>query len=412
MPAILEMPKTLSKQEEFVEKQIEQARQRIRMLDWFAAGLKLLIVSFAFLFAVLLIDRYVETPAGTGFAALALYVVAAAGYMYLLLYRPSRRQINPFYAAQHVERTLDNAKNSVVNYVDLKDDEKVPGSVKTAIGIRAARDLKHVDLNQVIQKKQVAWLAGFAGLFFAAAVVAAFLPPTRTELTLVTPKDGNKTINQGEDFRLEVELKGRIPSASDPDAARIRLWFNPEDPASYEERILEPVEGQKRTLGATIPAKQTRNGFQFKVLAGNAQSADFEVKVHIIPQFTGWSVEYAYPDYSQRPVGKTNDPNLVGLYGTNVTLTALTNLPVKSGVVEIDGQVDKVVGTLMPDNSEAIVFRFPMLRNSKYRIHFVTTDGHSNPDPQRYRIALSDPTPLFLNFDVTYHYPKYLRTMM
>jgi hypothetical protein len=410
MPTLLDLPKTPNKPQEFVEKQIEQARQRIRLLDWFSAGLRILIGAFAVLFAALLVDHYVGTPVGSGWAALTVFGGGVAGYLYLTLYRPGRRQINPIYAARQVEHSIPDAKNSVINYIDLKDDEKVPGSVMAAIGVRAARDLRHVDLNRIIRKRQIVWLASIAGLFFAAAVVAVFLPPTRTTMVLLIPNQGNTTILQGEDFRLEVELKGRVPAKTDPDAARVRLWYNPDDPATYEERPLELVEGQKRVLGLTVPARQVRNGFRYTVLAGNARSADFEVKVHIIPQFTGWIAEYAYPEYLQRPPEKrTDDPRLVGFYNTTVTLTALTNRPVKSGEIEIKGQIETIPGALVPDNPEAIVFRVPMRRNGHYRVHFVTTDGHRNPDPPVNAILLQDPKPLFLNYDVTYKYPEYLR---
>src|SRR6476659_4626942 len=115
MPAVLD--KAVSKQEEFVEKQIEQARSRIRTLDYFSAGLTLLIGSFAFLLAILLIDRYVEVPAGSGWAAGVLYALCAAGYLYWAVLRPSRRHINPYYAARKVEQTIPDAKNSVISYV-------------------------------------------------------------------------------------------------------------------------------------------------------------------------------------------------------------------------------------------------------------------------------------------------------
>ncbi len=409
MPALLESPSPISKQEEFVEKQIERARQHIRVLDWFSTGLFLLIGSLAFLLVVLLVDRSIETPAGTVWAVVGLYLASAAGFIYVTLYRPSRRQINPFYAARRVETSMAGSKNSVINYVDLKDDEKIPGSVKTAIGVRAAKDLKHVDLNRVLQKRQILWLAGVAAFFFVAALVVALLPPTRTSLALRSPKEGNITILQGEEFHVEVELNGRIPAPAERDHARVRLWFNADDPANFEERPLEPVEGQKRLFSITVPAKQTRNGFHYKLLAGNTQSPDYEVKVRIIPQFTGWSVEYAYPEYKQLEPLKTEDPNLVGYYGTTVTLTAFTNRPVKSGNIEIEGQPEAIAGQLLDDNAEAIRFRFSMLRNSRYRIRFITSDGDKNPDPQRYRMSLIDPKPLYLNYDVTFNYPAYLR---
>lgn len=406
MPAVLDKA---SKQEEFVEKQIEQARARIRTLDYFSAGLTLLIGSLAFLLAVLLVDRYVETPTGAGWPAVGLYLVGAAGFLYWSLFRPSRRHINPFYVAVKVEQQIPDAKNSVVNYVDLKDDEKVPGSVKTAIGTKAAKDLKHVDLARAIQKKQIVWLAVLAGLFFVAALVVAFLPPTRTSLTLLSPKDGNATVDQGTDVRIEAEIRGYLPEKGQPGSPVVRLWYNPDDPGTYEERPLEQVEDQRHVYGLTIPAKQVRNGFQYRITAGKVQTPDYEIKVRIIPQFQSWEVQYQYPTYLKREPEKTGDPNLVGYYGTLVTVTAHTNRPVRSGELIIDNQIETVPGELVDGTPEAVRFQFRMLRNTTYRIKFVTTDGEKNPDPQRFRIALIDPKPALLRYDVTYDFPKYLR---
>jgi collagen type III alpha len=408
MPALLQSPKPAGKHEEFVQKQIESARGRIRLLDFFSTGLALLIGTLAFTIAVLLIDRYVETPKGSGRGIVALFVLGAAGYIYWALFRPSRRKINPFYAARKVEQTIADAKNSVVNFVDLKDDESVPASVKTAIGAKAAKDLKQVDLNQAIQKRQILWLGGVAAVFFLAALVVVFLPPTRTSMELLRPKEGNDSVLQGVDFRIEVELKGRIPKKGDPDVARARIWYNPEDPDNYEERPLEIDETQKNVYGVTIPAKQVRNGFHYKLLAGNVQTPAYEVKLRIIPQFTGWEVQYQYPDYLKRPVEKTNDPNLVGYYGTQATVTAFTNKSVRSGVIE-DDQGASIAGQLVDGNPEAIRFQFPMMKNGAYRIIFVTTEGEKNSAPQKYRISLMDPNPTFLNYEVTFDYPKYRR---
>jgi hypothetical protein len=408
MPAVLDKA-AASKQEEFVEKQIAQARSRIRTLDYFTAGLTLLIGTFAFALAVLLVDRYVETPAGSGWAVIGLYILGAAGYLYWAILRPSRRHINPYYAACKVEQTIPDAKNSVINYVDLKDDERVPGSVKTAIGVKAARDLKHVDLARAIQRKQILWLAAVAGVFCVAALVAAFLPPTRTSMALLAPKGGNITIDQGKDLTIEVELRGFVPEKGQPDAPRVRLWYNPEDPGTYEERALEPIEGQRHGYALTIPAKQIRNGFFYRVMVAKIQTDDFQVKVRIIPQFMSWEVQYKFPDYVGHEPQKTGDANLVGYYDTEATITAYTNRPVQAGHIEIDGQIEHIPGQLVDGTPEAIRFQMPMKRNGSYRVRFVTTDNEQNPDPQRFRISLMDPTPAFLRYDVTYDYPKYLR---
>src|SRR5205823_13830597 len=114
---------------------------------------------------------------GTGWAALAGYLAFAAGFLYLTLFRPSRRQINPYFAAHQVEQTVPNAKNSLVTWVDFEQDERLPGSIRTAIGQKAARDLRTADLNRAIENRRIIWLAVAAAVFLVANVVFAILPP-------------------------------------------------------------------------------------------------------------------------------------------------------------------------------------------------------------------------------------------
>ena len=42
--------------------------------------------------------------------------------------RPFRLRVNPYYAAKHVEETLPDAKNSIVNWLDLHDASLPPAT--------------------------------------------------------------------------------------------------------------------------------------------------------------------------------------------------------------------------------------------------------------------------------------------
>ena len=59
---------------------------------------------------------------------LGLIVVTA--FVFYFLVRPFLRPINPFFAAQRVEDTVPDAKNSVINWLDLHD-EPLPEATKT-----------------------------------------------------------------------------------------------------------------------------------------------------------------------------------------------------------------------------------------------------------------------------------------
>lgn len=411
MATLLDAPKGPSpaKIEEFVEKQLAAARRRLRVLDFFMTGLALAVASLAFLLAVLLVDRYVETPRGTGWAVLAAYLGFASGFSYLALFRPSRRQINPYFAARQVEQTVANAKNSLVTWVDFEEDQKLPGSIRSAIGQKAARDLKGVDLNRAIENRKILWLGIAAGILALANAIVAFLPPTRTELALEEPKNGDITVFNNQDVAFRVHVAGRIPGPNDADAVRLRMWYNPEDPETYEDRPFKQVEGERREFTLTVPAKQVRFGFRYKVLAGNTQTPEYTVTCKIIPEFNGFEVHYQYPDYLKREPETTNDANLLAPYGTTATIIASTNRDVKRGHIEIEGQPRTLDGQLIEGRTDAIQFTVPIEKEGFYRIWFETPEGDKNQDPARLRLGVIDPKPVFRTFDLDYEYPAYLR---
>src|SRR5262245_52251845 len=164
MATLLDAPKPTPKVEEYVEKQLTAARRRVRLLDAFLVGLAVAVASLFFSLALLLVDRYVPTPRGLGWAAVVGYVGLAAAFVYFKLFHPARRQINPYFAARQVEQVVPDAKNSLVTFVDFDEDPKLPPSIRTAISQKAARDLKKVDLNRAIENRRIVWLAIAAGV--------------------------------------------------------------------------------------------------------------------------------------------------------------------------------------------------------------------------------------------------------
>src|SRR5262249_14168398 len=411
MATLLDPPKAPNpaKVEEFVEKQLNAARRRVRVLDFFLTGLVLGILSLVFFLAVQLVDRYVETPPGTGWAIVAAYLALAAGFLYLTLFRRSRRQINPYFAARQVEQTVPNSKNSLVTWVDFEEDTRLPGSIRSAIGQKAAKDLKGVDLNRAIENRTIIWLAIAAGVFFLANIIVGFLPPTRTELTLEEPRKGDITVFNNQDVPFQVRVHGRIPGPNDADAVRLRMWYNPDDPDTYEDRPMRVAEGERREFNLVVPAKQVRNGFRYKSLAGNTETREYTVTCKIIPEFTGFEVSYEYPAYLKRAPETSNDANLLAPYGTKATLIVTTNREVKHGHIEIEGNPRTIDGQLVEGRPDAIQFNLTLVKEGAYRVWFTTQEGDKNQDPARFRLQVIDPKPIVRTFDLDYEYPKYTR---
>ncbi|WP_020473981.1 hypothetical protein [Zavarzinella formosa] len=398
-----------AKVEEFVNRQLKAARRRVRVLDFFAAGLVVAITTLVFLLIVQFIDRAYETPPKIGYLVWGVYGALAVGYLYWSVFRPSRREINPYYAARELELNVDTAKNSLVTWVDLEDDQKLPPSIRAAISQKAAKDLKGLDLNQAIENKTLLWVGIAAAVLLIGNAIVAFLPPTRTALTLEEPANGNVTVFNNQDVKFQVRVRGRIPQPNSGESVRLRLWYNPEDPETFEERPLTVSETDKRQFELTIPPRQVRMGFRYRILAGNTQTPEYTVTCKIIPEFTGFDVNYEYPTYLKRPAEQNNDPNLLAPYASTATLIVHTNRDVKNGHIEIDGQARTIDGQLIEGQTDSIKFAVPFEKESQYRVWFTTTEGDKNSDPKRFRLAVIDPKPVFRTFDISYEYPAYLR---
>src|SRR5208283_4148169 len=125
-----------------------------------------------------LLDRWLNLPSLIRQVALGVYVVGAAAYILFAMVRPLMRQINPYYAARKVEQFVPGAKNSVINWLDLRD-RKLPPAIRGAVGQRAARDLGKADLDQALSGRRARWL-GLADVLLVLALTAA--------IVVLTPK--------------------------------------------------------------------------------------------------------------------------------------------------------------------------------------------------------------------------------
>ena len=149
--------KSQPKHELFVEQQLDRVSKRLHALDLGRTGLLLLAVVMGHALIMALIDL-TAGPKAAGWVMvvrLAVWGLSLAGMLGLggLLMFQVFSKINPYYAAKQIEETIPDAKNSVVNWLDLRE-QPLPPVVKNALGLRAAQDLKTTDPDQTIHSKK------------------------------------------------------------------------------------------------------------------------------------------------------------------------------------------------------------------------------------------------------------------
>jgi hypothetical protein len=254
MATVRERPRSTSavRHEQVVETQLNKALSRIRGLDLTTGFLSFLALTLGFSLVMALIDRWLSLPLLARQIALLGYGATVVTFLAFFVGRPLLRQINPYYAARQVEKTLPSAKNSVVNWLDLRN-EPISPAILGAVGQRAAHDLAQTDLEQAISGKRAAWLGSITGILVVAQFIAlifwgfptfsslwgrTFAPFNNfgiTSKTRIEVKTKDVTIPVDHAVTISVAVAGKVPDPAKADALRLHIRYRQGDP--YEEPI-------------------------------------------------------------------------------------------------------------------------------------------------------------------------------
>jgi hypothetical protein len=438
---------TASKNEAFVDTQIERTRRRIRGLDIAFSGLVLAIVTLAYALGMALLDRALELPAGLRLVGFGCFAVFVAAFVTFKLILPFYRPVNPLFAARELERTLPGAKNSVINWLDLRD-RNLPAPILGAVGKRAAADVAKADLERAVSARSVTWVGGVAVVLVLAMLVLlingpgrfwslmgrAFFPffhstiAAETQLTIVKPQPADTTVAVSQPVTITVHAEGRPLSPSrlrgsitlavkEDEAGDVAGYVNPPgdfDPRApmlhlrYSEKgswALFPMEQDgDGDWTVTVPDNRVLNGFYYRVTGGDAQTPIHHIRVEATALVRQIEVTYHYPAFLRVGDRTSDQPNLEGVRGTEVELIVRTNRPVKEGGLEMElaGEKKSLKGELLADDPEAFRCKLTMALSGSYRVQFASKTGESYTGPIPYTI---DVVPVS---EVTYTYRPYL----
>jgi hypothetical protein len=387
-----------AKYDAIVEGQLDRARTRIRALDLMTALLGFVAGTLAYGALMALLDNALTLPPAALYAGFFVYLTTALAYLGLTVVRPLLHNINPYFAARQVEQTLPGAKNSVVNWLDLHD-EQLPQAVQNALSQKAAKDLAKADLEKAVSSRRAGWAGGLvASLLFVLLVLTftlgggklfthlgrAFLPfndvapPTRTQLTLLEPEDGNVTASDRDPVTIRVRVDGQIPEA-------VKLRTGPTEAVDEQDRWLEP-EGNKE-WAITLPPSEVKQGFCYRVVGGDDRTRVYHVDVRSTPMIVldRFTATYRQRPYVGNPVPRVQrgTREVKDYRGTDVTLYVPTNRKLKDGQLDLfakEGQHLTYKATIVAGDEKAMQFTFPLTHTGTYKIRFTSAEKDRLPE--------------------------------
>ena len=324
------------------------------------------------------------------------------------------RRINPYFAARQVERTLPGAKNSVVNWVDLRD-QPLPPAIRNALGLRAARDLKRGAVESAVSGRRAGIAGGLAataagvlvalflsmgGGSFTDAFFRAFAPfrhsgpsRTRTSLTLLRPESGNVTVVVGRGLTVAVEAGGKLPDPKGPDAVRLLYRYGEDDP--WLDRTMTEESGSE--FSASVSATEVRSGFWYKVTGGDAETPEYRVSVTSTPQLTDFQATYHFPKYAAVPKQTRTERALRAVRGSEAVLWALTNRTLREAHLDFDSDGKEgrktIPGQVVPGDPQSFQVRLPLTESGRYRLGFTSVEGDTFSEPPHQVAVLEDVPP-------------------
>jgi collagen type III alpha len=408
-----------SKYDVIVASQLKQAETRIRVLDLIAGLFGFASLSLAYIVGMVLCDSQFLFSQQTRQLALYLFLAGAIIYLFFAVLRPLRLPVNRYYAARQIEQQLPQAKNSIVNWVDLHE-QPLPPAIRTALGQRAARDLSRIDMERAIRSRRTSWMGGLAGLFAMAFIGLYFLlgpapfvsllkrtfnpfeavgVSTRTRLTLLKPEGGDATITVGRGVNFVVDVGGKVPDPKAADAVKLLYRYEEGDPWLERRLVLEP-SGEWTT---SLSALEVKNGFWYQITGGDAATEEHRIRVRAAPAILDFLATYHFRPYVARPDEVRRERELKALRGTEVRLRVHTNRTLREGRLEfaangrervvnlpfisVPGEVDEL-------GPHTFLVHFVLKEDGKYRLSFTSTDGEVYSDLVSFPVtALPDQPP-------------------
>ncbi|MGC4003233.1 MAG: hypothetical protein QM811_08900 [Pirellulales bacterium] len=170
---------------DLIESQLRRARAQVKGVELAQRTLGLVVGVLGFLLLAALIDHWVVSDGLPMWGRLILWSAMVAGAAYylwrsivpLLIYK-----VNPFYAARSIEETKPSLKNSLINYLSLRDDRvALPPAVLDALSQQAAAGVSDVRIDHAVDRaRSFSAATSWSGCWRSSRCISSSRPRTRS----------------------------------------------------------------------------------------------------------------------------------------------------------------------------------------------------------------------------------------
>ena len=230
------------KVQDYVTQKLNVTRRQVRQVDVMSHLITLFSIVLIFLLTIAIVDAWIMPMGALGrWAGFLTLVVGTLVFVALTIGRSFVRKVNPDYAAQMIEESQPEFKNSLLNYVSLsRRPQGTKAAVMDAVSRQAATDISSVPVETLVDRSAMIRTAMIlAGIIFVGAIYtlvspkspfqsmarvvfpgAKLAPPSVVTIQDVKPGDHEAF------FGDEVEVTAQVVGRHDPEDVRLVFSTN------------------------------------------------------------------------------------------------------------------------------------------------------------------------------------------
>ncbi len=391
-----------------VYRTIDRARLTWRTVEAVDGLIRTFIVGGGALIVGLVVDNLLHLPSAVRLAYVALLLAAVLGLLGRLVFYPLFRRLNDEMVAAHLERSLPDLDNRIINAVLLYRERFPDRLARRMVDSQLSSAARWVSGRRLPRPPEVSglWRPGRWAIALLAALVLygalfstyfgnAFrrlifptrdIPPITDTRLEVSP--GDAEVLQGDSVTVKALVRGVLPPAGD-----IQLR------GGGTERRSDAMVFRGNAFFYRFANVQ--KGFSYRISAGDALTPWYTIEVRTRPEIASLTLTYNYPDYTGLAPKTVEDAtgDVQAPVGTEIALAATLSRPVRKAhilfeTLDRQGAMDAAETLPLLETAENILEgRLRVERSGRYTIHLEDVAGIANLPRPRHVEAVPDLPP-------------------
>ncbi|MCA9013374.1 MAG: hypothetical protein KDB01_26675, partial [Planctomycetaceae bacterium] len=412
--------------DEFIQYQLEKARNRIKATDLLTAGVLVGLLLVGYILTFTLLDHWVVTggfDAWTRVFLLTTMLVLCGAILFRYVVRPWFRRIHPLYAARMLDRSSEEIQGSLLALVDLQaTGNKFDGAIHRTLEKRAAVTLAEVHVDEAIDRRMLTRMG--MGLFIITLITCIYAVVSPKSISLLRPltfantsvatrtvieavQPGNVSIPSGSQLEIVADLAGVLPD-------EVCVLYSTSDRRFADERLVMSSTDDEHRFQVRIVGdgeRGIRQNMTYRIEAGDAISETFAITVEQPPTAHVTEVRYVYPTYMDLPERTDTTGAIEAWEGTTLDVRAESSEPVVEAILQMsDDAAFAVRGEELQMQVEETRLSVEWTLTKRddgtfpkfYRIQVTNPEGHKDPEPVVYPVDVRrDAPPLLKLLDPT-----------